>query len=476
MLRLFSHVVIIVVLIGVTGCNTTPERARQTTSEHCETTTASAKSFPDQGGPCPTSKKTSDSSVSNVKPTAQDELLIIYGGFGLLHTEAQPEFTKLWKTNSQKSRALRARLERAAIGVVQNASLPISSYPVALTNDDVLNILADRLGERPQWVRFKDIESAFSRVYVLVVTAGLELHAAVPYRAREFEQYGHHFIAGASAMLVEMGGEVGSSRVVLSTTALREIEERRTQRNIAPEDLTEQFANAYEKAAAAAIQDLLDIAQKRGMDAIDELSERSMVTSVIMDDETSRELFNFKSIPADTSCRVSTPCRSEGGGCAQIASLIAHKSTEVLGRQDRIMLPPLRWAVWGGLAGERAAVTLSLSRGIDAVEDTLQINVSKRSADEKIASILNGVAHADYDVKGTDKLFRRFHIASLSFCNYRTDSLNTEKVTQRELIGPVNNIEHENQELRVVGELPNPPDVERAFKIISIWNALENYK
>jgi hypothetical protein len=452
MLQAYYRTCLMIILILTAGCNTAPQRVDQNTERH---------HVP---------------SSLNGATDAPDERIIVYAGFGLLHTEAQPEFTKLWKANTQNTRQLRAQLERSAINTVHTATLPISSYPVAVTNDDVLNILEHRLGERPPWVRFQDIDRAFSKVYLLVVTAGLEMHAAVPYRARGFEQYGHHFIAGASAMLVEMGGEVGDSRVVLSTTALHEIEERRAEQQISSSDRAEQFANAYEKAAVTAIQDLLNLAQKHGQNAVGELSERSIVTSVIVDDEMSRQLFNFEPVKADTSCRISTPCQAGGDGCALLSSLIAHKTTEVLGHRGHIMLPPLRWAVWGGLAGERAAVTLSLSRGIDAIEESLQINVSERSADEKIASILNGVTHADYAMKGTDKMFYRAHIASLSLCRYRTDTLNTNRVLQRKIEGPINNVGHENQELRVSGELSNPLDVERAFKLISVWDALENYK
>lgn len=474
MLKLIiNFIVTSIVLISVTGCNTTSKKVQHISviGKGCTATQLEAVSSKGKAGEdasCHMSKKIAD-------PAAK-ERLILYGGFGLLHGKAQPEFTKIWKASNPQHRELRGRLERAAIKAIRKADLPISSHPVAVSNDDVLSILADRIGKKPRWVRFEDIEKSFSRVYVLIVTAGLELHAAVPYRSREFEQYGHHFISGASAMLVELGGDLGGSRVILSTTALREIEERRTKQTLNPGELTTQFAAAYEKAAVAAIKDLFRLAQVRGLEAIDELSDRSMVTSVIVDDETARDLFNFESAKTDLSCRVSTPCQSDSTSCTQLASLIAHKSTEVLGRQGDIMLPPLRWAAWGGLAGERTAVTLGLSRGIDAIEDTIKINVSDRSADKKVAGILNGVRHADYEVEGTKKLFHRSHIASLRFCRYTTAPFDSDKVLLRQVGSSFDNVGDENQELRVTGESPNPPDVERAFKIMSIWNALESYK
>ncbi|MCF6355392.1 MAG: hypothetical protein L3J26_09910 [Candidatus Polarisedimenticolaceae bacterium] len=449
---IISFIAASAILISVTGCNTTSK-----------------------GGAAYTSDERGLHNYKVPDSTAK-ERLILYGGFGLLHGKAQPEFTKIWKAKNYQHQELRGRLERAAIKAIRSADLPISNYPVAVSNDDVLNILSDRTGKKHQWVKFEDIEKYFSRVYVLIVTAGLELHAVVPYRSREFKQYGHHFISGASAMLVELGGDLGGSRVILSTTALREIEERRTKQTLDPGELTAKFAIAYEKAAVAAIEDLHQLAQVRGLEAIDELSDRSMVTSVIIDDKVARDLFNFQSAKTDLSCRISTPCQLNSASCTQLASLIAHKSTEVLGRQGDIMLPPLRWAAWGGLAGEHTAVTLGLSRGIDVIEDTIKINVSDRSADKKVAGILNGVGHDDNEVKGTKKLFHRSHIASLRFCHYTTDPFDSDKVLLRQVGNSFNNGNNANQELRVIGELPNPPDVERAFKIMSIWNALESYK
>ncbi len=315
--------------------------------------------------------------------------IIVYGGLGFLHQNAQPSLAEMLRIrqDDEESVPLVGRMVRDKVKGQQLER--VSNYPIVLSDEEFATALASKQDIEANQVLGSTIrdEVAGSSIYVVSLIGGLEQDYDLIQNAGGQRIVQRIALVTVTAVL----SKPASGEILLTRDATTQINDRSGEE--ASERLS-RLADAYADAAGRALETLTAAARRIDLGN----QEKTMVTGVAVTATDVLDLFDMKSTDWRSGpdiCSLPAQCTSGGAGtCQSILSAMAQLTTEALGTEGETMLPPWSWAAWGEtstneLGRNIGTLRIKTTGGFRWVEDQLKLVLEPDQATRKIVAVLD---------------------------------------------------------------------------------------